>query len=250
MVRIGDTVRRPLQPWSPAVHALLRHLEAAGFPAAPRFLGVDEQGREVLTHVEGESGPQGWAHVVPDDGLVRFAHLLRDYHDAVADFEPPGGVTWFAAPPAGLGPADVILHGDFGPWNVVWRDGRPVAIIDWDLARPGPRRYDLAYALEYLAPFRDDAECLRWLRYPAPPDRGRRLRLFTAAYGSPAASASADELVDDVLAVQREGLDAVRRLAEAGQQPQSDWVAAGHLDELRSRIAWTAAHRALFAASA
>lgn len=245
MVRIGDTVRRPLQPWSPAVHALLRHLEARRFAAAPRFLGVDEQGREVLTHVEGESGPDGWARVVDDDGLVRLAHLLRDYHDAVAGFTPPDGATWCAAPPAGLGPADAIVHGDFGPWNVVWRDGRPVAVIDWDLARPGPRRYDTAYALEYVAPFRGDAECLRWLRYPSPPDRARRLRLFAHAYGPPASDVAADALVDDVLAVQRDGLDVVRRLAEAGRQPQADWVAAGHLDELRARADWTAAHRAL-----
>jgi hypothetical protein len=34
VVRVGGTVRRPTQPWTPAVHALLRYLEDAGFFAS------------------------------------------------------------------------------------------------------------------------------------------------------------------------------------------------------------------------
>ena len=47
VVRVGDTVRRNVGPWTPAVHALLRHLEYIGFTGAPRVLGLDERGREV-----------------------------------------------------------------------------------------------------------------------------------------------------------------------------------------------------------
>jgi len=36
VVRKGQTVRRPAGPWTPAVHALLAHLHAAGFAGAPR----------------------------------------------------------------------------------------------------------------------------------------------------------------------------------------------------------------------
>lgn len=54
VVRVGDTVRRPLHRNSEFVHALLRHFEAVGFDGAPRLLGVDDQGREILTYVEGE----------------------------------------------------------------------------------------------------------------------------------------------------------------------------------------------------
>ena len=46
VVRVGRTVRRPVYPWSPAIHALLKHLEAVRFPFSPRFLGIDDQGRE------------------------------------------------------------------------------------------------------------------------------------------------------------------------------------------------------------
>ncbi|RII17908.1 hypothetical protein DSC45_13470 [Streptomyces sp. YIM 130001] len=110
VARVGDTVRRPAQPWAPTVPALLRHLEAVGFPYAPRALGSDDQGREVLTFINGESGPQSWAKVVDDQGLPAFAPLLRDYHDATTGFTPPDDATWAdgaIAPSEG----QVICHG-------------------------------------------------------------------------------------------------------------------------------------------
>jgi hypothetical protein len=52
-VRVGDTVRRPANPWSASIDALLIHLERVGFEGAPRALGYDESGRQVLSFVEG-----------------------------------------------------------------------------------------------------------------------------------------------------------------------------------------------------
>ncbi|MFE1360904.1 hypothetical protein [Streptomyces harbinensis] len=117
-----------------------------------------------------------------------------------------------------------------------------MGVLDRDYARPSPRLFDVAYALEYVAPFRDDAECLPWLRYPEPPDRRRRLEVFAMAYGL----TSTRGLVDAVIDVQAESVEQVRRLAVAGNQPQRDWVAEGHLDELAARVAWSRAHRRLF----
>ncbi|MEU4246059.1 aminoglycoside phosphotransferase family protein [Amycolatopsis sp. NPDC026612] len=241
VVRIGDTVRRPVHPWTPAVHALLRHLADAGFPAAPRVLGIDDEGREVLTYLPGESGPDGWGKVVGEAGLAAFARLLRDYHDAVAGFRPAADLTWCTGTTA-IGDGEVICHGDFGPWNTVWRGERPVGILDWDYARPAARIHDVAYALEYVAPFRDDAECLRNLRHPVPPDRRRRLELFAEAYGL----TSTAGLVDAVLDVQRSVREEVRRAAARGHQPQARWAAEGYLDELAARFAWSRTHRHLF----
>jgi len=45
VVRIGDTVRRPVSARSSRVHDLLSYLERENFDGAPRFLGIDEQGR-------------------------------------------------------------------------------------------------------------------------------------------------------------------------------------------------------------
>ncbi|MCX4762953.1 aminoglycoside phosphotransferase family protein [Streptomyces sp. NBC_01275] len=238
VVRIGDTVRRPVQPWTPTVHALLRHLADVGFAYAPRPLGVDDEGREVLTYFEGDSGPSGWAKVVDDQGLQNFARLLRDYHDACASFTPPPDATWSRD----AGDHQVVCHGDFGPWNVVWQGIRPVGIIDWDFAHPAPPLHDVAYALEYVAPFRDDAECLRWLRYPAPPDRRLRLKTFCRAYGLDSTAG----VVDAVIARQQDNADLVRRLADQGHEPQATWAAEGLLPQLADRIAWSRTHRHLF----
>ncbi|KAB8167997.1 phosphotransferase [Streptomyces sp. 3MP-14] len=238
--RVGNTVRRPTHPWSPAVHALLGHLAEVAFPYAPRLLGVDAEGREILEHLEGDSGQDGWSRIVDEDGLRAFARLLRDYHRAVADFRPSADLAWCTGV-ATLRPGEIVCHGDFGPWNVVWRGRRPVGLIDWDYARPAAPLHDIAYALEYAAPFRDDAECLRWLRYAEPPDRRRRIAVFAEGYGLPGTAG----LVDAVIAVQEETVALVGRLADQGRQPQVAWVAEGHLDELRARAAWSRAHRRL-----
>ena len=60
VVRLGDTVRRPLGDHSAQVHLVLRHLEASGFDGAPRLLGVDDRGREILTFVDGEVAGRPW----------------------------------------------------------------------------------------------------------------------------------------------------------------------------------------------
>src|SRR6478672_10680180 len=88
IVRVGDTVHRPTNWWTPAVHELLNYLESAGFKYSPRVLGFDDKGREVLTYMKGESGKEGWFKIHSDTGLSNYAKLLREYHDAVADYRP------------------------------------------------------------------------------------------------------------------------------------------------------------------
>ncbi|WP_144124092.1 aminoglycoside phosphotransferase family protein [Catellatospora sichuanensis] len=241
VVRVGGTVRRPVHPWSATVHELLRHLEGVGFPYAPRFLGIDDEGREVLSYLDGESGSQGWAKVAEDEGLAAMARLLREYHEAVRGFRPAAAAGW-AADPGMFGMGELICHGDFGPWNLVWRGSRPVGILDWDYVWPNPPIHDVAYALEYVAPFRDDHTCLRWLGYSTPPDRRRRLELFAAEYGLDSAAG----LVDEVIAAQEAVWARARRLAAQGLQPQVAWRDSGVLDAAAEHIRWSRANRHLF----
>jgi len=87
VVRSGQTVRRPQRPNSDAIHALLGHLEEAGFDGAPRFLGTDVRGREVLSYISGEAvTPPYPAWSLTDAALRSVAELLRRYHEAVAGF--------------------------------------------------------------------------------------------------------------------------------------------------------------------
>jgi hypothetical protein len=182
VVRVGDTVRRVPGPWSPAVHALLRHLESVGFDGAPRFLGIDQRGREVLSFVEGETLRPD----IPDwseELLAGVGRLLRRYHDAVAGFVPPRDAAWQVGVGA-LTAGDVICHNDAGPWNVVVRDGQPVALIDWDLSAPAPRAWDLAYTLWRFVPLYQPSALGSLTRdFGTPSEQGRRARLVCDAYG-------------------------------------------------------------------
>lgn len=215
---LGHSVHRDTGWWTPAVHDLLQFLREHQFPYAPRVIGSDHQGREVLRYIPGESGEKAWHKVVNEAGLAAFARLLRSYHDAVANYEPPSGTRW-AYGEFDWQPGQVICHGDFGPWNVVWQGLEPVGLLDWDFAYLGPALDDVAYALEFTAPFRDDETCLQWLGYDDVPVRPRRIALFASAYGL----ASTDGLVDAVIRRQQLTIEHVRSLSNQGLPTRPDW---------------------------
>jgi hypothetical protein len=178
IVRIGDTVRRPVSGTSPATHALLQHLEEVGFDGAPRFLGIDDAGREVLSFIPGSAvlAPYpAWA--LTDEALLSVAALLRRYHEAVAGFDP-APYAWPQSPPAEYR-GELVSHNDANLDNVVFRGSTAVALIDWDLAGPGSRLWDVAGAARMWAPLRPDAQIPDARRGQAL----RRLRLFVDAYG-------------------------------------------------------------------
>ena len=241
IIRIGATVHRPTHWWTPAVHELLHYLESVAFPYSPRVLGFDAEGREILSFIEGESGADSWIKIITEDGLAKFARLLRAYHEAIRDFAPSPQAQW-AYRTGAPAPGEIMCHGDFGPWNIVWQGDEPVGIIDWDMALPAQPRYDVLYALEYSAPFCDDKKALEWNHFPSPPERRRRIEVFTAAYGL----GEAGDIVSDVAAMQRQVGAFVAYMADRGLQPQADWIADGELEEVEKRALWTEQHRALF----
>lgn len=182
VVRVCDTVRRPVGPHTPAVHALLRHLEQVGFDGVPRVLGVDDRGREILSWLPGDTPCRPLpAYAVTDDALAGVARLLRGYHDAVASFEPPPGAEWDAHATSSLDDRpELIGHCDITPENVVFRDGAPYALLDFDLARPATRLFDVVTALWHWAPLNDPVDRdPRQARLAV----GPRLQLFCHAYG-------------------------------------------------------------------
>ncbi|MGW3098395.1 phosphotransferase enzyme family protein [Streptomyces sp. NPDC001102] len=222
VVRVGDTVRRPAGPWTPSVHALLTHLHEAGFRAAPRPLGIDERGREVLSFVPGEMvWPDRFALVEPEAGLVRVARLIRDFHDAVQDFRPPEDACWQVLMPAEGD--DIIAHQDLAPWNLVAGDGG-WALIDWDTAAPGSRLWDVAYAVRGFVPLSAHPH---WQT----PDAAARLRLFADAYGLD--EAERRRLVPLLGRRTRAMHDFLREQHALGNQPWSRLWAEGHGDAWR-----------------
>jgi hypothetical protein len=177
VVRVGDTVRRPAGPWTPAVHALLDHLHDAGFHAAPRALGLDERGREVLEFVPGATvWPDRFAEVGPLDQLARVGRMIREFHDAVSGFTPPPDAVWqVVIPSEDDGGGEIIAHHDLAPWNLV-TEGGTWTFIDWDGAGPGSRLWDLAYAVKAFVSLAAHPDGQR-------PDAAARVRVMADAYG-------------------------------------------------------------------
>jgi hypothetical protein len=166
VVRVGDTVRRPAGPATARVREVLLHLEQAGFDAAPRWLGLDELDREILSWIEGDTFTErGRLHpyvgdppdrvLFSDEQIGAALRLLRRSHDAFG--------------------SQVVCHGDFGPWNVVWRYGLPAGIIDFDDAHPANPAEDVAYALRMFVSY--------GLAPEEPTELVRRTGVALAAYG-------------------------------------------------------------------
>ncbi|WP_230421510.1 phosphotransferase [Actinomadura soli] len=223
-VRVGDTVRRRPAARAEFVHQLLGLLERVGWDGAPRFLGIDDQGREVLSFVDGHVA---WEPVQPvevdsDESLMRVAELVREFHDLMA-----------ATNLAGDG--EVVCHNDLSPKNTVYRDLgaglRPVAFIDWDLASPGRRIHDIAHV------------CWQYVGLgPGIVDVGgaaRRVRLVRDTYGL----IDRRELVDVILWWQDRCWRGIATAAAAGDPAMVRLREAGVVREVQAAHAWVEQHR-------
>jgi Phosphotransferase enzyme family len=152
VVRIGDTVHRVAGPWTPSVHRLLRMLRAAKIAEIPEPLGFDDQGREILAFLPGTVGNYPlpdwlWSATI----LHEAGALLRRMHDASV---PLAHLTERWRTPAHE-PVEVVCLNDVAPYNMVFNDGHLTGVIDFDMASPGPRIWDLAYLAYRLVPLGD-----------------------------------------------------------------------------------------------
>ncbi|MGR6963304.1 phosphotransferase [Geodermatophilus sp. URMC 61] len=233
VVRVGDTVRRPQRATSPATHALLCHLADVGFAGAPRFLGVDEHGREVLSYVPGTAiTPPYPAWALTDDALVSVAQLLRDYHRAVSTFDQTAH-TWPPSPPAPFA-GGLVSHNDVNLDNVVFRGGRAVALIDFDLASPGSRIWDVACAARLWAPLRPDTDIVDTRRGRAV----ERFRLLVDSYGLDRGEREA--VVRAVLRNHDWCYDVVGTAAANGHAAFSEYLVGGAQDRAERARRWYA----------
>jgi len=214
-VLIDGVIHKRASPWTPTVHALLRYLEEAAFPGAPRALGFDSSGREMLSYLPGETiGDRdpwpAWASA--DSMLVQVGQWLRRLHDLTADFRPPADERWFIG--GVMRPGLIVGHQDAAPYNAVVDGERLVGFYDWDIAGPSSREWDLANSMLPWVPLASDA--------PGPSDaaggpdageRSRRFHLLLDAYGF-----EGDREVFGSVVPQRarRGAGVIRRMAAAG----------------------------------
>ena len=226
VVRVGRTVRRPATASSPFVAELLGELRRVGFTGAPRHLGFDTAGREILSFLPGRVPTrfQRWT----DHQVAAAGSLLRAFHDATRGSRLAGRHS-------------VVCHHDPGPNNTVFAAAVPVAFIDFDTAAPGDPLEDLGYmAWTWCISSKADA--------PPAIVQAAQIRVLADAYGLDAASRS--RLVD--AALDRQARNA--RWWRSHLTRPYPHVADDH--EIAERIRWserehayTSAHREAFAAA-
>ncbi|MEH7237662.1 phosphotransferase [Bacillus sp. JJ1562] len=239
--RSGDTVRRELKPESFKIHKLLKHLENKGFSYAPNFLGIDEKGREILSFFKGEAGNYPLKEYMwSNDVLIEIAKMLRLYHDAVSDF--PLTDEW---KPMDNTPnkIEVVCHNDFAIYNIIFNQEKPIGIIDFDVAAPGPRLWDIAYTLYTCVPLSrvyhtetgealyydplQHAECIK-----------QRVKLFFESYGK------GMEVDLEMVLLRLEGLcKYMQRKASEGDSAFQKMIDEGHLEHYQNDIKFIREHR-------
>ncbi|MGP4046093.1 phosphotransferase [Streptomyces sp. 2A115] len=220
VVRIGKTVRRPPSARSGFVRELLTLFEERGWNGAPRFLGADDQGREIFEYVEGRAALSAEERRLArtDESMVRVARLVREFHDLT-----------YGTPLAG--DEEVVCHNDLSPKNTVYRSWRPLALIDWDLAAPGARVHDVAHLCwQYL----DLGPGVTDIREAA-----RRIRLICDTYGP----AEPTEVTETVLWWQDRTWRGIEAGATRGDPAMVGLRDRGVVDEVRAAYEWVAAHQ-------
>ncbi|MEN0064879.1 MAG: phosphotransferase [Myxococcota bacterium] len=228
VVRVGDTVRRPHSPASEFTEKLLSLLEERGFLGAPRFMGRDERGRDVLNFIPG-TVPVKWRRF-EDEQVGQAGSLLRQFHDATRDSVLCGS-------------APVVCHNDAGPNNVIFQHERPIAFIDFDMAGPGEPILDIGYMAW--------AWCVSSKPKRQPVTlQASQVRLLAEAYGL--GRADSRDLPDAIIARQRRNITFWNERREHYVEGESVSSLA-KIDEViawsHEEVAYTIEHRATFASA-
>jgi Phosphotransferase enzyme family len=240
VLRVGDTVRRPVGDHSAAISVLLEHLTGWGFPA-PVPTGGDEEGRQTFRWIDGDVPVPPYPEwSLTDDALASVGRLLRRYHHAVRSFSQEPHLHWSdeLADPHG-GP--IVCHNDVCPENVVFRSGAAVALIDFDFAAPGRPIWDLAQTARMWIPLRPPE--LSGER--AHLDPFRRLALLADAYGLD--SGEHRPLVEAIITSKGLGTSFVERRVSAGEPAFIEaWAQRGGKTGDDRLVAWLEENREAF----
>ena len=176
--------------------------------------------------------------------------LLRALHEATASFRPPAGTAWYPWFGRGLGgPGRVIGHCDAAPWNIVARDGLPVALIDWERAGPVEPLTELAQVCWLNAKLHDEIVAeLEGL--PPLAERAAHLRAIVDGYGLTAAQrrdfvARIIEFAAHDAADEADQAGIVGETPPTGAAPETLWALAWRI----RATAWLCRHRAVLQAA-
>lgn len=232
LMRLGDYVLRPADE-DLSIEQLIIEVGKV-FTGIPKTFGRDSGGRLKLEWIEGES-----AETFDEDEersrtrLLSVGVLLRELHDSTVSIASGIAATLRSSlDPSGV--REVVCHGDAGPGNIVFRNGSAFALIDWEMAAPGRRSWDLATALRYWAPFRNPAN-----KKPAELLLNPLQRAQWILDGYSASHDLRSETVRLLLVNQRVQAEyVIGRIKARGEAVYEEWVTKGGIRRLELDDAW------------
>ncbi len=146
-IRKGQLIYKEATAGSQTIHELLTYVRLRGIDWSPESLGINSEGKHVLTYIEGEV-PHDTPHWLwEEEILCQVAEKLRQWHDATAGYDKKGN--WLLENDE---EQEVICHNDFAPYNCVFQDRKLVGVIDFDVCSPGSRLWDIAYTAYRFIP--------------------------------------------------------------------------------------------------
>ena len=246
VIRMGETVRRPLKSWSPTIHKLLEHLKQYGFEYAPKFYGIDENNREILSFIPGEAAvdfPRVKPYMMKDGILSDVAVMLRKLHDITVCFKYEKADQWMLTYPGAL-PPEIICHNDCAPYNVVFSEGKLNGLIHFDTACPGPRIWDIAYTLYTFVPLGRlvydpcSDSLIDYHSKKHADERRNRISIFFKAYGMD----QPKDLIHQVILRLEAMCDTLTGKAAAGEEAFIRMIDEGHLAHYQEEIRFIQLH--------
>ncbi|MCL2772390.1 MAG: aminoglycoside phosphotransferase family protein [Oscillospiraceae bacterium] len=181
--KIGDTVHRTIKG-HPMLHKYLLYLEKEGMPGVPRFLGIDEQEREILSYLSGKTIGRDYDFDHPclssDETIKDTGRFIRKLHDKSVGFVRTAIEGGWKNPHFPDDEHEIICHNDNGIWNFIFIEDKIAGMFDFDDCYPGSRIWDLTTPLLFWLPSADgyDPENTEQAE-----EAKRRINLFFDGYG-------------------------------------------------------------------
>lgn len=231
--REDNYVFRPAEIWTEYVHLYLKYLHSKGFNKVPFPFGIDKDGIEKISYVEGnvynELLPE---EVKSDEALISFCTLMKQFHDIGEEYihKLTGNEQWMLPIRT---PVETMCHGDLAPYNIVFKGKKITGIIDFDTLHPGPRLWDISYALYRWIPLMspDNPE-----NFGSEDDKHRRLSLFTKTYVLN--DRDNKEIIKYVIQRIEYLVSFMEREAEKGNLTFKQYIEDGHLSQYRTDLSY------------
>jgi len=238
VVKIDGNIHKTAKG-SPMVREYLMYLEEAGMSGVPRFLGIDEQEREIFSYLPGKTmGPDYPADhpcLHSDQAVQDMAQFMRKLHDVSVGFLPRALESGWINPYFPSGPYETICHGDAAIWNFVFVNDRVAGLFDFDQAYPGGRYWDLASTISMAAfPFYYDYEPAKHAEQAT-----HQIKLFFEAYGVPCPKNLIEIVIDRI---QRDFCEDTAARAAAGDKESIMCMERGDFDHYQKFVAHLKKH--------